>query len=193
LSGCGNGFLNEARAFRDYYEQKFKTNIVKYEHGIFFCERGTTIPKGLSDKDILDIRKILGLKFYELSEFEGSPIFYGIWMNGADKFQGFSGVPYFFDTYEEALKKAEENPNFTIRTLNGTLEELSNSPILLKSLINSAYGIEYDEEKKVLRTKHLSTYESIALNELLKVKMFEIKEIPMSTVENIEHWIYEEM
>jgi hypothetical protein len=79
------------------------------------------------------------------------------------------------------------------KTLKGTFEELSNNPIFLKSLVNSSDKIEYDEDKGELRTKYPSKDESIALNELLKQKVFEIKEIPISMVENIEHWTYEQM
>jgi len=194
LSGCDNNYLKEAMAFKRYYKQKFGEDVVKVnEYGTIFCERGTTIPKGLSDDDIIYIRKILDLKFYELSSFEGNPIFYGIWLNETNSFQEYCGAPYFFSTYSEALKKAKENLNFMTKTLKGTFEELSNNPIFLKSLVNSSDKIEYDENRKELITKYPSKDESIALNELLKEKVFEIKEIPISMVENIEHWTFEQM
>lgn len=194
LSGCDNNYFNEAKAFKNYYKQNFGEDIVKInDHGTIFCERGTTIRKGLSDNDILFIRNILGLKFYELSSFEGSPVFYGIWLNETNSFQEYCEAPYFYSSYAEALKEAKQNIDFTRKTLNGTLDELSNNPVFLKSLINSSDKFEYNEEKKVLTTKYLSKDESIALNELLKVKVFEIKEIPMSEVEGIEHWTYEQM
>jgi len=71
LSGCSNDFINEAKRFKSYYKRKFNEDIVKInEYGTIFCERGTTIPKGLSDEDILSIRQTLNMKYYELSEYE---------------------------------------------------------------------------------------------------------------------------
>lgn len=194
LSGCDNNYLKGAIEFKHYYKKKFGEDIVKVnEYGTVYCDRGTTIPKGLSDDDILYIRKILDLKFYELSSFEGSPVFYGIWLNETNSFFEYCEVPYFFSTYAEALKMAKEYQNFNGKKLNGSLEELSTNPIFLKSLINSSDALDYDEEKMVLTIKYPSKDVLMALNELLKFKVFEIKEIPIALVENIEHWNYEQM
>lgn len=194
LSGCNNDYTKEAMAFKRYYKQNFGEDIVKInEYGTISCERGTSIRKGLSDNDILYIRKVLGLKFYELSSFEGSPVFYGIWLNETNQFHEYCGAPYFFSTYTEALQKAKEYLTYMGKTLNGELNELSNNPIFLKSLINSSDQFEYDYDKMILTVKYPSIDELIALNELLKIKVFEIKEIPISMIENIEHWTYEQM
>ena len=196
LSGCSKDFLKEATNFKSYYKRKFNQDIVKInEHGTIHCERGTTIPKGLSDDDILQIRRTLDLKFYELSSYDGEPKFYGIWLKEESKFKEYCGAPYFYDNYAEALKaiRSELTYHFHNKKIPGSLESLTKNPSFLKSLISNSNNLEYDTSNQTLKVKYLNQDEATALNELLNSKPHEIKEISYSNVKDIEHWIYEEM
>ncbi|MEM9919580.1 MAG: hypothetical protein AAF990_15890 [Bacteroidota bacterium] len=196
LSGCSHKFMKEAKTFKYLFKQKFGKDLVKVdEYGNIFCDRGTYLPKGLSDKDLMHIRDTLDLKFHELSEYEGDPHFYGIWLCKQGAFHTFNGAPYFYNSFAEALKEAHEQlRHFLInQKWQGTLSSLSDQPIILRSLINSSDKISYDDENKELSTKYLSEKDGIALNELLREKVMEIKQIPLSEVEGIDHWTYTEM
>ncbi len=197
LSGVSLNFIKEGRAFKAFCEKRFGEGIVKMDkNGNVFCEPGTQLPKELNDEDILEIRNILGVKFYELSEYEGTPVFYGIWLIEEGKFKDYCTAPYFFNSYTDASKALRRGLPTLLRRkkIEGTLEEISESPVLLKSLINSSDKLLYNETQKVLSmTRTLHEDEAIALNELLKEKLFEIREIPMSEVENIENDCYEIM
>ena len=198
LSPCSNTYHKEALAFKHFYKQKIGEDIVKIsEYGNAFCERDVRISKDLSDEDILTIRRMLNLKFYELTEYTSKPVFYGVWINRDNKFLEYLGEPYFFNSYTEGIKEARKRLSYQLSESNspkGTLSELSNHPVLLKGFINNVRGIEYNEEEKELNIKYgIKPDELIGLNELLKEKVFEIREIPISRIEHINQWHFEEM
>lgn len=194
LSGCDNTYLKEALEFKSYYRSTFGEDIVRQgAHGMLSCERGTYLPKGLRDEELLKVRKMLDLKFYELYAFENEPVFYGVWIKKQGKFMEWFNAPYFYNTYAEALDNAHQSMSNTLSrsSFKGSLEELSESPVLLSSLVNTSNQIEYDVDQKELRTKFLQKGDAIALHELLKEKAFEIREIPLAEVQRIDPEIYE--
>lgn len=196
LSPCSREYLKEALEFKAYWKRKFNEEIVQIdEYGNVYCERDTRLPKDLSDQEIEEIRDVLKLNFYEITEYENAPAFYAIWLKDKMKYHEYLGTPYFYSTYIQALEavKSKMNDLLEKKEIKGTLREISHSPLLLQSLINHSNTISYDKDKKLLTTNYINQNEAIALNELLKDKLFEIKEIPMSMVENIDNWAFEEM
>lgn len=197
LSGCSLDFYKEARAFKFFYKNRFDEDIVNVdEYGNLTCERGAKLPKGLTEKDVMDIRRTLGLKFHELTEYDSKPVFFGIWVNKENKFIEHIGATYFYNSYAEALS----NANSKIRELlnrsefKGSLDEISTNPTFLKYVIQNSNQIEYDESEQILKTKYLQKHEeALALNELLKNKVFEIREIPLEQAAGFDHLSYEEM
>jgi len=89
--------------------------------------------------------------------------------------------------------KSELKTHFQDKQIEGTIDEISETPSFLKSLISSTKRFVYDSENNMLKTNFPNDDESIALNELLKNKPLEIKEIPLAEVKSIEHWTYEQM
>lgn len=196
LSGCSNEYTERALKFKRYSKRNFERDIVKVdEYGTVYSERGTKLPRGLSDTMLLEIREILGLKFYELSQYVGEPFFYGIWENESDKFLSYGNAPYFYNSFIDALKKLKSQLRnyFMNKTFVGAMDELSDNPAFLQSLINSSDKLSYNEQEQTLSSKYLSEDQAVALNELLKVKGFEIRSLPLAEVQDIDHWTYEEM
>lgn len=64
-------------------------------------------------------------------------------------------------------------------TLNGSLSDLSDTPILLTQLIQHNENINYDEDRKFLRIKQLDSSTLNSLNALLKepIQCLTIEEI----------------
>jgi len=165
-----------------------------------YCERGTYLPKGLTNKQIMDIRKHLGIKFYELSAFSGPPHFFGIWekepfFEKAGFMSYYDDLYIFFDSYQEAVKKSKKYLSSLLRkkTFKGEIAKLSETPTLLKSFVDNAKNIDYDEKTQSLTTSYLSDNEALALHELLKIKVFEIKTIPFEEVRKIDPMRYDDM
>jgi len=201
LSSCSNNFDQKAKSFKHYFKNQFGVDIVSVdEYGNIFCERDTYIPKGLTDQQIMDIRRTSGIKFYELSEFSGEPTFFGVWKKATYfKDSGFIGygdeVHYFFDSYQEAIKESKKYLKSFLgrKTFAGTMSTLSETPMLLHSFVNNTSSVAYDEEKQCLTTNYLQEDEALALHELLKDKVFEIRTMSLAEVDAIDHMAYEIM
>ena len=200
FSPCCSGDVDKLVAFRVYCQRKLGLDLVKVsEYGRLYCEYDTRLPTDLSDEIILDIRRISGVKFYDLSVYEGEPSFYGVWGTGQYGtplgYVQYSEALYFHNTYVEALDwvKSQLSGILSHKEISGSLAELSNTPSFLRSLINSSERLMYDENKSVLTTRFLKDEEAVALQELLKEKVLEIKALDLGSVKDISHYQYEIM
>jgi hypothetical protein len=198
FSGCGRRGDMTANVFNQYFQKRFGKEIVKTSQYGAYCERGTYLPKNLKDEDILDIREIGKIKFYELAEFQGKPFFWGIWKHeqyfAKPGWVDYLDAPLFFNSIENALEVATQKlaQIFYLLVIHGNLEELSETPSILRSLIENSSCMNYDGEKKQLTIQYLPDREAQALNEMLRKKVFEIKKIELEEVESISHWVYEQ-
>lgn len=199
FSDCGPKGDLTAEIFNQYYQRRFGKEIVtSLDNGHLYCERGTYLPKNLTDEDVMDIREIGKIKFHELAEFSGKPVYWGIWK----KEQYFaepgwvddSDAPLFFNSVENAMEVALEQLRqmFYYLNINGELTELSDNPTVLQSIIDHSSALTYDQDQKQLKITLISGDEAKVLNELLKDKVFELKKLELEEVESIEHWIYEQ-
>lgn len=199
FSGCGRRGDLTAEFFNQYYQRRFGEEIVKTNQYGLYCERGTYLPKNLTDEDVLDIREIGNIKFYDLAEFAGKPVFWGIWKKAPHfpnpGFLNYCDAPLFFNTVENAREVAMSKLRqiFSEILIKGPLAELSDNPAILQSLIENSQNLSYDPETMQLSTRYLSPEEAQVLNELLKDQVFEIKALELAEVESISHWVYEQM
>lgn len=184
--------------FNQYHQRRFGYEIIKInEHEM--CERDTYLPKNLTDEDIFEIREISGIKFYDLAEFTGEPVFWGIWKRAPHfsnpGFVNYCDAPLFFNTVENAREVAMSRLQeiFSEILIKGQLAELSDNPAILQSFIENSQNLNYNPETMHLSTRYLSLEEAQVLNELLKDQVFEIKALELAEVESISHWVYEQM
>lgn len=149
------------------------------------------LPKQVTDEQIMEIRKIVGIKFYELAEFEVSEVLYAVFSKYKDYSDigcGGKQISLFFNTYEEALDKIGDlffNACFTL-DVEGSLEDLTEQPSALRSIIEQNRNLNYDPLKSILEINYEDDYPSgefISLNALLKKPLFEIRAVPLLEAE----------
>lgn len=181
------------------------------EYDDLYMEMETYLPQQVSDEQIMQIRAISGVKFYDLSVFEDEAFFYAIWLPGSHTFYSTGDTSegdsiYFFNTHEEAIERVQNLrwefsvPGTELIELPGTLAELSEQPAILQSLIQQHDSLIYDEQTAVL-TFHCGpirdlpgdTDEFVMLNALLKQPFFEICTISLAEAEQIPHTPFEVM
>lgn len=143
-----------------------------------------SIPEGLSDDDVCEIAKRTGLEAYRLVTMDTAQTYYAIWMmqdrSYLSDYDEYGMVTKFHDESMDGLLNKVDyvlGKKFP-QTLFGRLEELSDSPQLLQSLINQNVGIAYHDSTAQIsinsgsEPKHL-----LALNALLKNPVCEIREL----------------
>ena len=158
-----------------------------------YVDGGTYLPSELSDEDIFEFSKLAKMKAYDLVEFEDKPLFKTIWDCEKKEYQMFydecmSGV-IFAGTDKELkinLKEfAEENSWSKIK---GNVDDITDKPALLNSLIESNKKLTFDSEKGKLKIKNYSPSALLAVNELLKKPLFEVRELTADQIEELESY-----
>lgn len=200
FSPCSGKHSKEVKVFNEFIKSKTGQDIAVIENDFVYCEMDTFLPEGLSDSDILHIREITGVKFYELAEFDGSPSFYGIWLKKPfvknEGYLNYNGAPYFYNSREEALTEVKrKNAEIlgSTKKIDISIEDLTETPVLFQSFVESSKNIKYNFDEKCLEIGYLNDDELVTLNGLLKNPCFEIREISYDEVKDIDHWTYEEM
>lgn len=194
FSRCSSGV---GMQIKHYFEKELRLEILKTnERGHISAETGTFLPQTITNEQIDKIRSLSGLKFYELITFEDEPQFFGIWENSPFyRHSGFIGVDdsvYFYNSYIEAYNEAPKtSPNET--KIKGKLEDITDMPVILKTLISNSNSISYDEVEEVLTIKKAQNEEWASLCTLLKNKPFEIRLLSLEDVQNYEQDAYESM
>lgn len=212
--GCSQQFRQQREALDRYLKETLGKSLFTYDdrYDDLYMEMHIYLPQQVSDEQIMQIRAISGVKFYDLSVFEDEACFYAIWLPQNNAFYstgnfGEGYAIYFFNTHEEALERAQsvrwglsmpgaEPPV----ELPGTLAELSEQPAILQSLIQQHDSLIYDEQQAVLTfhcgpIRHLphDKDEFIMLNALLRQPFFEIRTISLAEAEQIPHTPFEVM
>jgi hypothetical protein len=104
---------------------------------------------------------------------------------------------YFYNTYDEALKRANRLYYSLLlpqQPISGTLEQLSDQPLLLQSFLNTTMGIDYLYNSQTIQITHHFDKENYgALNALLKQPLFEIREFPYEQAQYVAHEPFEAM
>ena len=164
-------------------------------------EMDTYLPNHLTDEQIMQIREITGIKFHELAVFEDEAVFYGIWITRAKEFYSaksghYGEATYFFNSHHQAMEYAKKwlQSSLLDKPLKGQLEQLTEQPSILMSLINQSNSLKYDPKNAILEIHYcLQGEELISLNALLKQPLFEIRTISLSEAKKISHTPFEDM
>ncbi len=164
-----------------------------------FVPKRIYLPKWLTDDQILEIRELTGIKFFDVYEFEDEAVFYGIWLRQDSDFLKedmgkYGSSIYFFSSYDVALNEAKKRARWVIDFLHprwrGEIGTLTNQPSVLKTLIEMSESLIYDEKKKMLQFfwRHPSFGDDlVALNSLLIEPIFEIRPISLEDAQQIPH------
>lgn len=202
FSGCSSNVdMGKMVQLKHHFEEKLgvKNILIQDKYGRIKAERGTQLPKDITAEQIGRIRYMSGLKFYELFTFEGEPQFYGIWKKKPFyRTEGFSKAEesaYFFNSYIDAFNRAIKHFPYDLEKaeVKGSMEEITDMPIILRSMIASSKSITYNEEEKKLTFNNLMDKDWASLCTLLKEKPFEIRILTFEDVKNFEQWNYESM
>ena len=190
---CGS---SDWKALHAYFLDQFGESLFQGEGDELEMEMDSYLPKKVTAEQVMKIREITGVRFYELGEFDSDePEFFAIWLNPQNEYLNGSDAPFFFNSQDEALSYAKENLEalFEGLELNGTLEELSEQPAALKAIVDRADDITYDDKGGKLSVDYAEGEEAVSLNALLKEPVFSIKPFSLTDAKKIDHYAYEEM
>jgi hypothetical protein len=199
FSACSSGVeIDRMVRLSQYFEKDLGLNILKLdEYGRISADRDSFLPKSITNEQLDRVRYLSGLKFYDIVEFPDEPQFYGIWKKEPfyrnEGFRSTEGSVYFYNSYMEAYSEATKHCPYDLNEteIKGKLEDISDMPIILQTLIKSSSAITYDADKEVLRLRNMLDKEWASLCTLLKIRPFEIKLLSFDEVKTCEQWAYE--
>jgi len=158
-----------------------------------YIDGGTYLPREMSGEDVFEFSKLSRMKAFDLVEFEDNPLFKAIWGCKAEEYQMFSdecmcGV-IFAGSDEELKENLEEfAEDESWDKIKGSIDELTDKPALLNSLIESNKEITFDSNKSLLKIKSYFPSALLAVNELLSKPLFEIRELTAAQIEEFESY-----
>jgi hypothetical protein len=151
------------------------------------------LPESLSDEDTFEFIQLADMQKFQLVQFEYEVKFYGLWSVKKQQWveehdECFASLVYSENT-DELKNKIEyvfADYDYDAIQLKGTLEQLSEQPLLLKALLATESGLSYDENTQTLTIGAWQEDALYAINPLLKQPIFEIKEIGLEEIQTIE-------
>ena len=157
-----------------------------------------TLPIELSDDDTFEFVQRAGMQSYQFISFEQAPVFYALWSVKQQEWyktydEFFTGLIYaaspeqLKDQLEFIFDEQDSSSEFT-----GALEDLSSTPALLYALITSHPNINYNAKNQQIRINDWDTDALYSINALLKNPLFEIREISLDALQEIEAGLVQE-
>lgn len=156
--------------------------------------RGTYIPQELNDKDFQALLELADLEAYKLTKFDEEPYFYALWEYPAQgyamEYDECSTALVYAPTIEDLFKEAEDNiENYIYENeeyFSGSLEELSETPSILKEFLAQSNMFEWQEGEAKIELVGRINDEILRLNELLKKPIYRIDKLTLAEVQKIE-------
>ncbi|WP_414631681.1 hypothetical protein [Acinetobacter venetianus] len=154
-----------------------------------------TLPESLSDEDTFEFIRLADMHKFQLVQFEHEAKFYALWsvkkqqwVEEYDEF--FTGLAY-ADQPEQLKTNVRAifvDYDYEDIQLKGSLEDLSEQPVLLQALIKNSKALKYNNKSQTLTILQGWEEEGLyAVNSLLKQPLFEIKEISLEEIQTIEN------
>lgn len=160
------------------------------------------LPKNMKDDDIFEFVQRAGIQKYHLFEFDGEPIFYGVWLLHQQKWLKYlqeTGWYLMYDLSEEKLFNQLHNThciqlseNDILYEYKGTIDSIIESPTLFKTILRELKWAEYDEIEEKLTISSYDFGDIQLLNPLLKKPIFSVKTLSLAEVLQIEQNIKDE-
>ncbi|MGK7933603.1 MAG: hypothetical protein AB4041_19525 [Microcystaceae cyanobacterium] len=149
------------------------------------------LPSALSDEDVFTLVEMANIHSYQLLIFEDEPKFYALWLPQANQYyiesDEYSSSLVYYPSQDELLGSLEYlTYDWQKQKIQGELNELSETPLLLEQLINTNKSIKYDSNQKNLTIHSSKVTPYIELNALLKHPFYEIRELNLQEVLDIE-------
>lgn len=189
---------DELKPLNDFVESKVGKKLFAEEHPDY----NDSVPASLSDDDVLKLGEMAGIQGYKLVSFENEPVFYAIWILDGDEegwykiYDEDSTSLVYSESRDETIKNVGDlaYDYWYEKKIKGSLEELSDSPSLLSSFLEKTKRIKFveKEKKSFIKMKSEKGADICSLNELLKRPLFEIKELSIDQVIEIEKELAEE-
>lgn len=157
-------------------------------------------PSDATDDQIWEIRRITGISCYHLLSFEEAPHFYLLEIKGAATYHGRNEIvnwdddPIFFNSPEEAMRHLGRY--LMHFTLDGSPEELSDMPDVLRQIIQSDNIFGYREEQKKIDVQihygreHDSGHILTQFFETLREPLLTFHKITLEEAKNIKYPTY---
>ena len=151
------------------------------------------LPASLNDEDTFEFVQLAEMQKFQLIQFDQEVKFYGLWSMKKQQWfeehdEGFAGLVYSEnpELLRNSVGEIFAEYDYSAIHLNGTVLELSEQPILLEALIATESGLSYDDNKKILTIDAWQDEALYAVNPLLKQPLFEVKEIGLDEIQDIE-------
>ncbi|MCH7384952.1 hypothetical protein MMP71_14000 [Acinetobacter dispersus] len=200
IDGARDFALYEVESLFDADEGLLKQldDFVFSRCGEHVCEDGDisddVLPESLSDEDTFEFIQLAGMQKFQLVQFEHEARFYALW--SVKKQQWVEEHDEFFASlaYADQPEQLKTNVGTIFADydygdiqLKGSLDELSDQPVLLQAMITAQPGLKYDQKSQILTIMQGWEEEALyAVNPLLKQPLFEIKEIELEEIQRIE-------
>lgn len=154
-----------------------------------------TLPE-MSEDDAFKFAQESGLLWYQLIEFEDDQPIYILWsIEEQDYVKGEYNNT--FDSLDENFTDLDNNiiavlfeEYFEEQIFNGNLDEISDSPELLKNLLQTISAVTYDAGENSMTDidwDELSFVQLKSINSLLKLPIFEIRQITLEQLNKISN------
>lgn len=144
----------------------------------------------LSEEDLYELSKLLQLELYSLVDVSEDKMHWAVWNNRENC--------YLLKFFDEESFLADNNNDIFIDSLNknppiGTLDDLSDSPNILKSLLNTQSTINYENNRLTIMKSwqefnQQSLGELIKINAWLKNHWFEFREVGLIPLNELQKW-----
>ncbi len=176
-----------------YFQENFSIDIRDREYKDFFSiDRDVRFPEQATEKQIDEILRIGDIKVARIVAFNSTPTFFtaspnsAFWnMLGVKPNKWFYSSEYYgkhvYNEKEEATDEFNKQSvqRFYESKIKGSLEELSDSPALLKAFIDGEERLTYNESTKEIEVRSPEHKTKLALFELLKGQPFILEEISL--------------
>lgn len=151
------------------------------------------LPSSLSDADTFSFVQMAEMQKFQLVHFDHEVKFYGLWSTKKQQWleehdEFFAGLIYAEspELLKDKIESIFKDYDYSDIELEGSLESLSDQPILLKALIQTDYALSYDEDKQILNIGLWQNEALYAVNALLKQPLFEVKQIELEEIQRLE-------
>ena len=149
------------------------------------------LPSSLSDEDLLTFVEMADMHSYQLLSFDEVPKFYALWFPKDNRYHiiddEYSSSLVYSPSRDELLKELDDLIyDWQNYSLQGELKDLSETPLLLEKLIKTSPQISYDDDNKILTIKGRKKSPYLELNAILKEPFFEIRELSLEEVIQME-------
>lgn len=180
----GNGYASD-----ETYEKLEK--FIKEKTGEDF-EIDDELPE-LSLDDAFQFAQISGVMHYQLLEIDSQKPIYILWSNQeqdylrSENYNVFDSIDENFSTLDDFELYIFEN-DFNEQVFDRTFDEISESPVLLKTLVQGISVITYDVENDKITDidwEDISFSQLKSINALLKQPIFEVQQINVEQLNTI--------